>query len=431
MKRNQEQPMKTKETRPVRRGMPDFQLLILTLLLVGFGLIMVYSSSASIALVSEDYNNDALYFTKRQVVFAILGVIGMFVAMNIPFAKYKQLYIPLFLLTIILLLAVLVVGVEINNAKSWFSLGPMNLQPSEIAKISLILYLSALITKKGERFRDLRTGYIPVMIIVGFVAGLIMLQPDFGTTFILVATCGLIIYAGGASMKHIMGSIGLLVVGAGIVIGAKYLIDLMTGNTSGNSGSYQLARFTSFLNPFSDPTNSSYNLLHSLTAIGQGGLTGTGIGQGVIKLHYLPNAFNDFIFAVIGEELGLIGTILFLGVYVYFIWRGFIIALRCKDSFGTLVGVGIMGLIAIQAFINIGGVTQTIPVTGVTLPFISYGGTSLLITMASIGIMLSISRENNLDQPQERVKSVRTITEEQRTSPALVNRKAQKRTTSK
>lgn len=431
MKRNQEQPMKTKETRPVRRGMPDFQLLILTLLLVGFGLIMVYSSSASIALVSEDYNNDALYFTKRQVVFAILGVIGMFVAMNIPFAKYKQLYIPLFLLTIILLLAVLVVGVEINNAKSWFSLGPMNLQPSEIAKISLILYLSALITKKGERFRDLRTGYIPVMIIVGFVAGLIMLQPDFGTTFILVATCGLIIYAGGASMKHITGSIGLLVVGAGIVIGAKYLIDLMTGNTSGNSGSYQLARFTSFLNPFSDPTNSSYNLLHSLTAIGQGGLTGTGIGQGVIKLHYLPNAFNDFIFAVIGEELGLIGTILFLGVYVYFIWRGFIIALRCKDSFGTLVGVGIMGLIAIQAFINIGGVTQTIPVTGVTLPFISYGGTSLLITMASIGIMLSISRENNLDQPQERVKSVRTITEEQRTSPALVNRKAQKRTTSK
>lgn len=150
MKRNQEQPMKTKETRPVRRGMPDFQLLILTLLLVGFGLIMVYSSSASIALVSEDYNNDALYFTKRQVVFAILGVIGMFVAMNIPFAKYKQLYIPLFLLTIILLLAVLVVGVEINNAKSWFSLGPMNLQPSEIAKISLILYLSALITKKGS-----------------------------------------------------------------------------------------------------------------------------------------------------------------------------------------------------------------------------------------------------------------------------------------
>ncbi|MCM3784253.1 putative lipid II flippase FtsW [Neobacillus mesonae] len=412
-----------------RRGLPDFQLLILTLLLVGFGLVMVYSSSASIALVSDF--NDALYYTKRQVVFAILGFIAMFVAMNIPFAKYKQLYKPLFLLTIILLIAVLFVGIELNNARSWFKIGPITIQPVEVAKISIILYLSALITKKGERFRDLRTGYIPVMIIVGFVAGLVMLQPDFGSTFILVATCGLIIYAGGASMKHIMGSIGLLVVGAGIVVGAGYLIDLMTGNSSGNSGSYQIARFKSFLNPFSDPTNASYNLLHSLTAIGQGGLTGTGIGQGIIKLHYLPNAFNDFIFSVIGEELGFIGTIIFLAVYIYFIWRGFTIALRCKDPFGTLVGVGIMGLIAIQAFINIGGVTQTIPVTGVTLPFISYGGTSLLITMASIGIMLSISRENNLDTTQEKVTSVRTVTEQQRTSPALVKRKPPKRTSSR
>ncbi len=422
--------MKKNTARPQRKGLPDFQLLILTLLLVGFGLVMVYSSSSSIALVSENNNYDALYYTKRQVVFAVLGVIGMFVAMNIPFTKYKQLYKPLFLITILMLVAVLIVGVEINNARSWFNIGIGTLQPSEIAKISIILYLAALITKKGERFRDLKTGYIPVMIIVGFVAGLIMLQPDFGSTFILVATCGLITYAGGASMKHIMGSIGLLILGAGIVIGAGYLVDLMSGNISGSSGSYKLARFQSFLNPFHDESGASYNLVNSLTAIGTGGFTGTGIGQGVIKLHYLPNAFNDFIFAVIGEELGFIGAFIFLAIYIYFIWRGFTIALRCKDIFGTLVGVGIMGLIAIQAFINIGGVTQTIPLTGVTLPFISYGGTSLLVTMTSIGIMLSISRENNLETSQETVKSVRTVTEE-RPSPALVTRNKQKRRSSR
>lgn len=423
--------MKKNTTKPQKKGLPDFQLLILTLLLTGFGLIMVYSSSSSIALVSEKANFNALYYTKRQVVFAVLGIIGMFVAMNIPFAKYKQLYKPLFLVTIILLIAVLFVGVEINNARSWFNLGFTTIQPSEIAKIAIILYLAALITKKGERFRDLKTGYIPVMIIIGFVAGLIMLQPDFGSTFILVATCGLIVYAGGASMKHIMGSILLLILGAAIVMGIGYLVDLMTGRTpSGFLSSYKIERFLAFLDPFHDESGSSWNLLNSLTAIGTGGFTGTGIGQGIIKLHYLPNAFNDFIFAVIGEELGFLGASIFLIVYVYFIWRGFTIALRCKDIFGTLVGVGIMGLIAIQAFINIGGVTQTIPVTGVTLPFISYGGTSLLVTMTSVGIMLSISRENNLEFSHEKVRSVRTVTE-QRPSPALVTRNTQKRRSSK
>lgn len=423
--------MKKNTARPQRKGLPDYQLLLLTLLLTGFGLVMVYSSSSSIALMSQKANFDAFYYTKRQVVYAILGVIGMFVAMNIPFAKYKQLYKPLFLITILMLVAVLFVGVEINNARSWFNLGFSTLQPSEIAKISIILYLAALITKKGERFRDLRTGYIPVMIIVGFVAGLIMLQPDFGSTFILVATCGLIIYAGGASMKHIMGSIGLLILGVGIVMGVGYLVDLMSGQTpSGFLSNYKIERLLSFRDPFHDKSGSSWNLLNSLTAIGTGGFTGTGIGQGVIKLHYLPNAFNDFIFAVIGEELGFIGASIFLIIYVYFIWRGFTIALRCKDIFGTLVGVGIMGLIAIQAFVNIGGVTQTIPVTGVTLPFISFGGTSLLVTMTSIGIMLSISRENNFEISQEKVKSVRTVTEE-RPSPALVTRNSQKRRSSR
>ncbi|MNP34713.1 Lipid II flippase FtsW [compost metagenome] len=169
--------------------------------------------------------------------------------------------------------------------------------------------------------------------------------------------------------------------------------------------SYRKDRITAFLNPFEDPEGAGYNLIQSLTAIGQGGITGSGFGQSIQKLHYLPNSYNDFIFAVIGEEFGFIGTALFLLFYLYFIWRGIVISLRCPDPFGTLVGIGVMGLIAIQAFINIGGVTQTIPLTGVTLPFISYGGSSTMIMMISMGILLSISRESNKPKVQEVIKS--------------------------
>lgn len=245
------------------------------------------------------------------------------------------------------------------------------------------------------------------MVIVGFVAGLIMLQPDFGSCMILVATAGLIIFAGGANLKHILGSIGLLVLGASIVLAAGALWDKIHPSESATDQvNYKVGRIQAYLDPMKDPLGNGYNLLQSLTAIGHGGPTGTGFGQGIQKLHYLPNAYNDFIFSVIGEEFGFIGTLLFLLFYVYFIWRGLLISLRCQSTFGTLTGVGIMGLIAIQAFINIGGVTNTIPMTGVTLPFISYGGSSLLAMMMSMGILLSISRESTLPAKQERTKSV-------------------------
>ncbi|MFJ2044438.1 cell division protein FtsW [Paenibacillus sp. OK060] len=416
-----------------KRGTPDFQLLILTLLLVGFGLVMVFSSSSSIAIANKNFNNDALFFTKKQLMWAVIGLVGMFFAMNIRFNKYKKLYAPFFLFTTVLLLIVLVTGKVLNGARSWIHIFGFSIQPAEFAKIAIILYLAALITKKGERFRDLRTGYIPVLVIVGFIAGLIMLQPDFGTCFILVATCGLVIYAGGASMKHIMASILLVVLGAALAIGANALFSSMSSSdttdsttTTEASQNYKIGRIQAFLNPLSDTTGGSLNLYRSLVAIGDGGITGSGIGQGTMKLHYLPNAYNDFIFSVIGEELGFVGTALFLLVYLYFIWRGIIVSLRCPDPFGTLVGIGIMGLIAIQAFINIGGVTQTIPVTGVTLPFISYGGTSLFVMMVAMGILLSISRTNNLDViKEEKTKSVTVQTS--RTSPALRSRESIRR----
>lgn len=249
------------------------------------------------------------------------------------------------------------------------------------------------------------------MIIVGIVAGLIMMQPDLGSCLILVATSGLVIYAGGASMKHILGSIGLLVLGVALVMGAKTAIDSLSPPTEKAAANqdYRQGRIEAFLDPENNSEGSGYNIMQSLIALGEGGTQGSGFGQSIQKLHYLPYPYTDFIFAIIGEELGFVGTSVFLLLYLYFIWRGILIALRCTDPFGTLVGIGVMGLIAIQAFINIGGVTNTIPLTGVTLPFISYGGSSLLVTMLCMGIMLSISRETNRPSKEEVVKSVTTV----------------------
>ncbi|MBP2112282.1 putative lipid II flippase FtsW [Paenibacillus silagei] len=398
------------KARPPKRGTPDFQLLILTLLFVGFGLLMVFSSSSSLTLASEKYSNNAFFFVKKQLIWAVLGSFIMFVVMNIHYSKFKKWYAPIFVITLVLLLFVATTE-GINGAKSWMSIGTLGIQPTELAKLSIILYLAALITKKGERLRDLRTGYIPVMIIVGIVAGLIMLQPDLGSCMILVATSGLIIYAGGASMKHIMGSIGLLILGVALVWGAKTAIDSLSPHTEKAEikQDYRQGRIEAFLDPAKDASGTGYHIMQSLIALGEGGTQGSGFGKSIQKLHYLPYPYTDFIFSVIGEELGFVGTALFLLLYLYFIWRGILISLRCTDPFGTLVGIGIMGLIAIQAFINIGGVTNTIPLTGVTLPFISYGGSSLLVTMLCMGIMLSISRETNRPAKEEVVKSVTTV----------------------
>ncbi|WP_054958362.1 putative lipid II flippase FtsW [Paenibacillus dakarensis] len=398
--------MKTTKPQP-KRGTPDFQLLILTLLLVGFGLIMVFSSSSSLTVISKGFGYDPLWHTKRQLVFTALGIFTMLVVMNLNYKKFKKLVIPFFFLTLLLLILVVVIGKATNGAASWFKLGTLGIQPSELAKITTIVYLAALISKKGERIRQWKGGFFPLLIIVGIVAGLIMLQPDLGSTFILVATCGLIIYAGGASLKHITACISLVALGLALTIGVGSLF-----GSSGGDGQiqadkdYRMGRIETFLDPLKDTSGAGYQLVQSMIAIGQGGVTGAGYGQGVQKLHYLPYPYNDFIFSVIGEEFGFIGTSIFLLVYLYFIWRGIIVALRCPDPFGTLTGIGIMGLIAIQAFINIGGVTNTIPMTGVTLPFISYGGSSLLVSMLAMGIMLSISRESNRPEKEEHVKSV-------------------------
>lgn len=379
--------MKTPDTGP--RGTPDFMLLILTLLLVGFGLVMVFSASSSMTVVSADFGYDALYFTKRQLMWAGIGTFVMLVLMNIPYEKFKKWFVPILFLTIGMLILVLIIAEEVNGARSWLGFGGFGIQPSEFAKLAVILYLASIIAKKDEKFRDFQRGLLPVMIVVGFMALLIMLQPDFGACAILVLSAGAVILAGGSNLKHValsaMVLIGLAAIGFGLYALANPDFD----------GGYRWARVTAFLNPLSDPQGTGYHLQRSLEAFGHGGLTGAGLGNSVQKLFYLPYAYNDFIFAVIAEELGFIGTTFFLLFYLLFLWRALIVALRCPDIYGTLVGIGIVAMISIQALINMGGVSGAIPVTGVTLPFISYGGSSLLTTLFGMGILLSISREYN------------------------------------
>lgn len=371
-----------------RRGTPDFLLLFLTFLLVGFGLVMVFSASSMVAVSSEKFRNDAWFFTERQIMWAVLGIFGMLIVMNIPARFIKRWFKPFFVAVVIMLVLVLFTE-KVNGARSWFGIGSFGVQPTEFAKLAVILYLSSLISKKGEKFRDFRKGLLPVLVIVTIVGGLIMFQPDFGSCVVLILCSLIVIVAGGANLKHLFSAGAVLGGGASLFLGA-YLLGV---KASGQSYDYRIQRITSFLDPWADPQGSGYHLIQSWYALAHGGVTGAGFGQSIQKLHYLPEPYNDFIFAVIGEELGFIGVVLFILVYLALLWRGLIISLRSPDMYGTLVGVGVVGMIGCQALINIGGVTGAIPITGVTLPLISYGGSSLLVTLASIGILLSISRD--------------------------------------
>ncbi|RAV19925.1 putative lipid II flippase FtsW [Paenibacillus contaminans] len=402
---------------PPRRGTPDFLLLFLTLALVAFGFLMVFSASSVSATY---YWDDPWHYTKRQSVSILIGLFLMFFFMNVNPAKLKRWVMPLFTLVFLSLLFVLVIAAEKNGARSWIEIGPLNLQPSEFAKIAVIMYLALIISKKEERFRDFKKGLMPALVIVGLVCGLILMQNDLGSTAVLAGGAAVVIIVGGANLKHIFAlAAGFLTVAALSV--SVYLLrnpGLMDGTTS----DYRLNRITSFLDPWHSRLDSGYHLTQSLMAFGHGGLTGTGFGKSIQKMHFLPAPHNDFIFSVIGEEFGFLGSTLFLLVFLLFIWRGIVVSIRCTDTFARLCGIGFFGLFGIQAFINIGGVTGAIPLTGVTLPLISYGGSSLMAIMMGIGIVLGFSREQNkpetADQPA-RNKTKRDDTKVKRRSASM------------
>ncbi|MFE4202917.1 putative lipid II flippase FtsW [Aneurinibacillus aneurinilyticus] len=363
------------------RGRPDFPILILTLFLVGFGIVIVYSASSVFSL--DKFGTDT-YFVKRQALWASIGLVFMLFTMNVPYTFYKKHFVGIAFIVFLLLIAVLIPGIGLlrNGARSWINLGFASLQPAEFAKLAIIIYLSALITKKGDNIRDIKKGLVPVFVVLGLFCGAIMLQPDFGSMVILVLTAMAVIVAGGANLKHLLyGGIPFAIVG--------FLSVVFTP--------YRWNRLQNVGDPWADGMDglgTGYQLAHSYFALAHGGITGAGLGKSIEKYLYLPEVQTDFIFSIIGEELGFLGAGFFLLVYLFFLWRILVITLRVQDTFAALVGIGVVSMIFVQAFINVGGVTGLIPITGVPLPFISYGGSSLLLNMISIGIVLSISREN-------------------------------------
>jgi cell division protein FtsW len=375
----------------VRRGRPDFVLLVMTLVLVGFGIIMVFSSSANVASVSAETNFDPFYYTLRQSMFALIGIVAMLVLMNIPYLQFKKLYLLYFLPCLALLLLLPFVAPKINGARSWFYIAGFGIQPTEFIKLGLVLYLGALISRKGPKFRSFKRGLLPIYTMVAIICGLIMLQPDLGGALIIGLIAITVIIVGGVNLRQLLFSGLIILLLVAILVGIGILTDSQAWN-------YRIDRITSFLDPTGATDAASHQLSRALQAVGHGGFLGVGYGQSVQKLNYLTYSYSDSIFAIIAEEFGFLGSGLFLIFYVLFLCRGLLVALRCKNTYGTLVGVGIVAMLGIQALINIGGITGAMPLTGVTLPFISHGGSSLIVSLMAIGILLSISREYNKEQ---------------------------------
>ena len=269
------------------------------------------------------------------------------------------------------------IGVEGGGATRWLELGPFNLQPSEVAKVSIVLFLASILSGRQNKITDFWRGLFPLITILGALFLLILRQPDLGTAMILTATAAVMLYAAGAKTAHLVSLAILVAPGLWWVIMRE---------------DYRRRRFLAFLNPEADPQDTGFHIIQSLYALGSGGLLGTGLGQSRQKFFWLPERHTDFIFAIIGEELGLLGTLFVLALFMLLAWRGCRAAMLAPDRFGTLLGIGIVAMVSIQALVNIGVVTGSLPITGIPLPFISYGGSSLVFSLAAIGVLLNISR---------------------------------------
>ncbi len=359
-------------------GGVDLQFLAAVYILLMFGLLMVLSASSPIAYASEGTGHDSFYFFKKQFLWAILGSVGMFVTANYDYRKLKQWAMPALAISIMLLILVLIPGVgrKINDARRWIYIGPINFQPSEVAKITTIMFFSYSLSKN---YKDLKyfTVFALYIGIIGVIAAIIMAEPHFSCTMLIVLTSMILLFVAGAKIGH------FLVLAAPALLAIVVLI---------MKAPYRAARVITFLDPFKDIQGGGWQIVQSLYAIGSGGLFGAGLGQSRQKFMNIPEPQNDFIFSILAEEFGLLGVILVVSMFAFLIIKGIKIALEAPDLFGTLLATGIIAMIAIQAIINIAVVTSSMPVTGMPLPFFSYGGTALAITMTEMGIILNISK---------------------------------------
>ena len=379
--RRQRQKEKEQEIRELARGPVDLPFLVLVILLTGIGLVMLLSASFPSAYYETDGENPMFYFI-RQGIFAILGISAMLFIGKINYQRFRGLAKPALFVSVILLVFVLIPGVGItrNNATRWLGIGDLlTFQPSEIAKLAVIVYFSDSISKKKDKMRTTRYGVAPYLLILGVLAVLMLLEPHLSGTVLIVGTGAVLMLVGGINWAWV----GVAVAGVGGVAAL-----MLSGVIK-----YGQSRIAMWQNPFIDARGDGYQLSQSLISIGSGGLLGVGLGRSRQKFLFLPEEHNDFIFAIVCEELGLIGASIIMLLFAALILRGYWIALHARDRFGSLLVVGVTTLIALQTFLNIAVVTGLLPTTGISLPFFSYGGTALSIQLAEMGIVLSVSRQ--------------------------------------
>lgn len=361
------------------RGPYDKVLFSAVMLLLICGVVMVYSSSSVVALTSY---HDPSYFMKRQILWALLGLAAMAGLMRFDHEKLadKRVIALLLIVTLALMVMTLLPGIgrAVNGARRWIRISGFSFQPAELMKFSLVLYLGSYISTKGDRLRDLANGLAPCFVVTALFCGLAMLQPDFGTVMVMAIVLFVMLFAGGANLAHLAGIVAML---------APFAIFAVLFKT------YRLRRVMTFLDPWADPTGAGHQIVQSFLAFGSGGVLGRGLGEGRQKLLFLPERHSDFIYAVIGEELGIIGAAAVLLLFTMVLWRGMRIARKAHEPFSRILALGITLLISVQALINMAVVTGLLPTKGIALPLVSYGGSALLVSLASMGVLLNISKQ--------------------------------------
>jgi cell division protein FtsW len=359
-----------------RRG--DRALLLAVAALTAFGLVMVFSASEVQGWL---WFHNAAYYFERQLMWLALGVVLLFAGANLDYHRLRPLAWPLGVGTVVLMVLVLLphFGIEVNGARRWLRLGPLQMQPAELAKIAAIIFMALWIERHRERLSSLENGVVPFLALLGLTILLVILERDLGTTLILAGILLAQFLVAGGRKRHVL----LLAL---IMALCVYLFILMEP--------YRLHRILAFVDPWSDPLNTGFQAIQSVVALGSGGFAGVGLGHSIQKYQWLPFAHTDFIFAIVGEETGLIGTSAVLALFGLFAYRGYRVALKAPDAFGSLLACGVTTWIALQAMINIAAVTVTLPTTGIPLPFISYGGSSLAIALLAVGILINVSTQS-------------------------------------
>ena len=362
------------------RGKMDFSILLVISVLCAFGLVMVFSASYYYAQHYSGANNDSFYYLKRQILYLAIGYPVMLLVSLIDYRIIERLRSLFMAISIVLLIAVLLWGRDLNGGKRWLVIAGISIQPSELAKFGLMIFMCSYMSRHRHEMSSFRYGMIPMLIAIGVIAGLVMLQPNMSMAVIIGFIGIVLLYLGGCDLKQ------LLILGA---IGVVAFFVLAFAQP------YRVARMTSFSNPENDPQGTGYQLLQSYYAIGSGGLFGKGLNNSYQKLLYMTYGESDFIFAILCEEFGFIGGFIVIGMYAWIVFRGMVVSMRCRNRFGSLLAAGISIVFGFQVFVNIGVVTGLLPTTGQALPFISAGGTSLLVFLAAMGLLLSISRDTN------------------------------------